>query len=130
MDQLEKLGKKRTLLIALAILLISIHTIYYYHVIRPGFDVQKFITQIIRFTLTIGLLVMIYKGKHWAKVLGLILFTLGVLGAIIGLCIGPLMTVNTLPLVVMILVYAMAIYHFGFSKSFKAFSTYQNKRRG
>ena len=130
MTQLEKIGKRRTLLIALSVLLISIHTIYYYHIIRPEFDVQKFTTQIIRFTLTIGLLVMIYKGKHWAKVIGLILFTLGVLGAIIGLCMGPLMTVNKLPLIVMIFVYAMAIYHFGFSKSFKAFSTYQNERRG
>jgi hypothetical protein len=56
----------------------------------------------------------------------LILFSLALLGALIGL--GTLDTpfMNKIPLIVMIFVYSMAIYHFGFAKSFKEFFKFQN----
>jgi hypothetical protein len=126
MNELTKIGKKRTILISISILLVSIHTIYFYHSVRPEIELKKLIQQLIRFSLTIGLLIMVYKGKNWAKIVSLILFSLALLGALIGL--GTLDTpfMNKIPLIVMIFVYSMAIYHFGFAKSFKEFFKFQN----
>ena len=126
MNELTKIGKKRTILISISILLVSIHTIYFYHSVRPEIESKKLIQQIIRFSLTIGLLIMVYKGKNWAKIVSIILFSLALLGALVGL--GTLDTpfINKIPLLVMIFVYSMAIYHFGFAKSFKEFFKFQN----
>jgi hypothetical protein len=126
MNELTKIGKKRTILISISILLVSIHTIYFYHSVRPEIESKKLIQQIIRFSLTIGLLIMVYKGKNWAKIVSIILFSLALLGALVGL--GTLDTpfMNKIPLLVMIFVYSMAIYHFGFAKSFKEFFKFQN----
>lgn len=126
MNELAKIGKKRTILISISILLVSIHTIYFYHSVRPEIESKKLIQQIIRFSLTIGLLIVVYKGKNWAKIVSIILFSLALLGALVGL--GTLDTpfINKVPLLVMIFVYSMAIYHFGFAKSFKEFFKFQN----
>ncbi len=126
MNELTKIGKKRTILISISILLVSIHTIYFYHSVRPEIESKKLIQQLIRFSLTIGLLIMVYKGKNWAKIVSIILFSLALLGAIVGL--GTLDTpfMNKIPLLVMIFIYSMAIYHFGFAKSFKEFFKFQN----
>lgn len=126
MNELTKIGKKRTVLISISILLVSIHTIYFYHSVRPEIESKKLITQLIRFSLTIGLLIMVYKGKNWAKIVSIILFSLALLGGLIAL--GTLDTpfINKAPLLVMIFVYSMAIYHFGFAQSFKEFFKYQN----
>ncbi|MAN27666.1 MULTISPECIES: DUF4240 domain-containing protein [Mesonia] len=126
MNELAQLGKKRTILISISVLLVSIHTIYFYHSVRPEIDLKKLIQQVIRFLLTVGLLIMVYKGKNWAKILAVILFSLGLIGAIIGVGSLDSLFINKTPLLVMIFVYAMAIYHFGFSKSFKAFFKFQN----
>ncbi|WP_181256209.1 DUF4240 domain-containing protein [Aurantibacter aestuarii] len=58
--------------------------------------------------------------------MSLILFSLALLGALIGL--GTLDTpfMNKIPIIVAIFVYSMAIYHFGFAKSFKEFFKFQN----
>ncbi|RXP50974.1 DUF4240 domain-containing protein [Lutibacter sp. HS1-25] len=130
MNELTKIGKKRTILISISILLVSIHTIYFYHSVRPEIESKKLITQLIRFVLTVGLLIMVYKGKNWAKIISIVLFSLGLLGALIAL--GTLETpfINKVPLLVMIFVYSMAIYHFGFAKSFKEFFKYQNSETG
>ena len=72
MNELAKIGKKRTILISISILLVSIHTIYFYHSIRPEIDTTKLAQQIIRFSLTVGLLYLIYIGKYWAKNLAII----------------------------------------------------------
>ena len=126
MNELTKIGKKRTILISISILLVSIHTIYFYHSVRPEIESKKLIQQLIRFSLTIGLLIMVYKGKNWAKIVSIILFSLALLGALVGL--GTLDTpfMNKIPLFVMIFVYSMAIYHFGYAKSFKEFFKFQN----
>ena len=126
MNELTKIGKKRTILISISILLVSIHTIYFYHSVRPEIESKKLITQLIRFSLTVGLLIMVYKGKNWAKIISIVLFSLALLGALIAL--GTLETpfINKVPLLVMIFVYSMAIYHFGFAQSFKEFFKYQN----
>ena len=126
MNELTKIGKKRTILISISILLVSIHTIYFYHSVKPEIESKKLIQQVIRFLLTIGLLIMVYKGKNWAKIVSIILFSLSFLGALIAL--GTLETplINKVPLLVMTFVYSMAIYHFGFAQSFKEFFKYQN----
>ncbi|WP_405567166.1 DUF4240 domain-containing protein [Polaribacter sp. Asnod6-C07] len=126
MNELTKIGKKRTILISISILLVSIHTIYFYHSVKPEIESKKLIQQLIRFSLTIGLLIMVYKGKNWAKIVSIILFSLALLGALVGL--GTLDTpfMNKIPLLVMIFVYSMTIYHFGFAKSFKEFFKFQN----
>ena len=72
MNELAKKGKYRTLLVFLSILLVSIHTIYFYHSVRPEIETKKLIQQIIRFCLTTGLLYLIYIGKNWAKNLAII----------------------------------------------------------
>lgn len=128
MNELTKIGKKRTLLISISILLVSIHTIYFYHSVKLEIESKKLIQQLIRFLLTIGLLIMVYKGKKWAKTISIVLFSLALLGALIPL--GTLETsfINKIPLLVMIFVYSMAIYHFGFAKSFKEFFKYQNTK--
>lgn len=126
MNELTKLGKKKTILISISILLVSIHTIYFYHALRPEIETKKLIQQIVRFLLTIGLLVMVYKGKNWAKIVSLILFTLALLGALVSFGTLEAPFLNKIPLIIMIIVYSIAIYHFGFDKSFKEFFNYQN----
>lgn len=126
MNELTKLGKKRTILISISILLVSIHTIYFYHSVRPEIESKKLIQQIIRFSLTVGLLIMVYKGKNWAKIVSIILFSLALLGALVGLATLDTPFINKTPLLVMVFVYSMAIYHFGFAKSFKEFFKFQN----
>ncbi len=121
MNQLENTGKKRTILISISILLVSIHTIYFYHSIRPDLETKKLGQQIIRFFLTAGVLFAVYKGKNWAKIILLILLSIAVVGAIVAAVTLEQSIINKVPLFVMIFVYSMAIYHFSISKSFKAF---------
>ncbi|UGS20684.1 hypothetical protein [Flavobacterium cyclinae] len=125
MNELAKKGKYRTLLVFLSILLVSIHTIYFYHSVRPEIETKKLIQQIIRFCLTIGILYFIYIGKNWAKNLSIILFILATIGAIYGLLNFETPLIIKSPFIVMILVYSIAIYHLQFSKSFKEFIKFQ-----
>ena len=126
MNDLAKLGKTRTILILISILLVSIHTIYFYHSIRPEIETKKLIQQIIRFILTIGLLYFVYVGKKWAKIISIILFSIGAIGAIIGIFSISQPIILKIPLFVMSFIYLVAIYHFQFSNSFKEFTDYQN----
>lgn len=127
MNELIKTGKKRTILISASVLLVSIHTIFFYHAGRPEIEVNKLLQQGIRFLLTVGLLIAAYQGKTWAKSIAAVLFALAIVAALIGLAKieGPMM--NKTPIFVMVFVYSMAVYHFGFSKSYRAFFDYQNK---
>ncbi len=127
MNHLEKAGKIRTILISISILMVSLHTIYIYNSVIPEIEPKKIIQQIVRFLLTIGLLLMIYKGKSWARIIAIILFALGILGAIRGLTTIKQSILLKSPFIVMLLVYTVAIYHFWLSKSFKAFFNYQNR---
>ena len=129
MNELIKLGKKRTILISISILLVSIHTIYFYHSIRPEIESKKLIQQIVRFSFTFGLLIMVYKGKNWAKIVSIVLFSLALLVALFGLLTLEILLINKVPLLVMIFVYSMVIYHFGFAHSFKEFFKYQNSKK-
>jgi hypothetical protein len=123
MDQLflSQQGKKRTILISISILLLSIYTIYAYHAVRPQIEFGKLTQQGIRFLLTLGLLYALYIGKDWAINLMTILFSIAILMSILGLINIDRSLIIKSPLLVMIFVYAMAIYHFKFSLSYKAF---------
>ena len=122
MTELIKTGKRRTILISISVLLVSLHTIYFYHAVRPEIDTKKLTQQIVRFLLTAGLLIAVFKGKKWAKIVSIVLFSLAILGAMAAMvAIESGSFVNKIPLLVMIFVYTVAVYHFGFSKSFKAF---------
>ena len=131
MNELIRTGRKRTILISISILLVSIHTIYFYHVIRPEIETKKLTQQLIRFALTVGLLYAVYRGKKWAINISIVLFSLALLAAILGIVTidGPIS--NKIPMLVMIFVYSMAIYHFGFAENFKAYyqSLQGNKRK-
>ncbi len=127
MNQLQKKGRIQTVLISISILLVSLHTIFYYNSILPEVTTQKIAQQIVRFVLTIFLLIMIYKGKNWARVIFLILFSIGVLGAMWGLFFVEQDIITKIPFIVMAIVYSISIYHFGISKSFRAFASFQNK---
>ncbi|MBF6640839.1 DUF4240 domain-containing protein [Flavobacterium sp. J49] len=126
MNVLAEIGKKNTILISISIVLVSIHTIYFYHSVRPEIETEKLIQQLVRLLLTIGLLIAVYKGKNWARILSIVLFSIALLGALIGLGTFATPFINKIPLLVMIFVYSMAIYHFGFAKSFKEFFEHQN----
>lgn len=85
MDELIRIGKKRTILISISILLVSIHTIYLNQSSLPDFDSKRLLQQLIRFLLTIGLLFMVYKGKEWARNLSMILFSLALIVALFSI---------------------------------------------
>lgn len=129
MNELAKKGKYRTLLVFLSILLVSIHTIYFYHSVRPEIETKKLIQQIIRFCLTVGLLYLIYIGKNWAKNLAILLFILAIIGAIYGVLNFETPIIIKSPFIVIIIVYSFAIYHLQFSKSFKEFITFHQNQK-
>lgn len=129
MTNLAQIGRRRTLQISASILIINLVTIYIYHSSVPGVHTTKTITQIVRLLLTIGLLYSIYLGKKWAKILRLILFGIAAISAYIFILTSHLTIIKEVPFYVMIFIYSDAVFHFGFSKSFKAFEQYQNKIR-
>ena len=126
MNELAQLGKRRTILISISILLVSIHTIYFYQSALPEINSSKLVQQGVRFLLTVILLIFVFQAKQWARIIAIVLFSLALLGAVIGLVSidGPF--VNKIPVLVMIFVYTMAIHHLGFSSSYKAYFQYKN----
>lgn len=126
MDNLILIGKKRTIILCIALLIISAYTIVSYHIIALEINLNKLFLQILRFALTTSLLLFVYKGKRWAMYLLLILLSLSLVGIIVSLSITDIPILNYLPLFIMAIVYTISIFHFGFSKSFKAFFEYKN----
>ena len=129
MSELIKKGKRRTILISISILLISVHTIYIYHKVQPEIDPKKLTQQIIRFILTLGLLYLIYIGKNWAKNIAIVLFTFGIVFSGYNLCTLKMPLMGKILILEMILIYALAVYHFLLSNSFAAFQEYQNNKK-
>ncbi|MEL6651362.1 MAG: hypothetical protein AAFQ87_11210 [Bacteroidota bacterium] len=131
MDSQIRKGRSHTIFISISVLLVSLHTIYLYQSVLPEVDDGKLVQQIFRFALTAFLLFMAYRGKNWARILMVVLFSLGVLTVIGSLFIIQQDSLLAyLPLAVMLIVYSMAIYHFGVSKNFKAFAEYQDAMYG
>ena len=129
MNELAKIGKKNTILISISIILVSLFTIYSYNRNVPFVETKKIIQQAIRFILTIVLLYFLYLGREWARKTILVLFTLAILFAIVSLLSINATFLAKTPLFVMIFVYSTALYHFGFSKSYKEYvKTINNKQ--
>ncbi|GAL84288.1 hypothetical protein Krodi_0658 [Sporocytophaga myxococcoides] len=128
MNQLAKTGRIRTILISISILMVSLHTIYNYNSVFLYIEAKKAGQQIVRFVLTIGILIMVYKGKNWARIALLVLFSVADLLALISLFTIENDILLKTPIIVMIIVYSTAIYHLGFSKSFKAFALHQKTK--
>lgn len=129
MTPLQQRGRKRTLAVIISILLVSLYSIYIYQSVVPGFKLSKLISQIIRFLLTCGLMYLVFIGKKWARTVSLILFSLAVIMAVSFIFSSNFSPLQEIPLYVMIFVYADAIYHFGFSDSYKAFAEYQRSKK-
>ena len=129
MNTLIQTGKSRTILLSISILLISIHTIYFYHASQPEIETKKIVQQVIRFSLTVGLLIMLYMGKNWAKQVSIFLFSLSVIGGLIAMfSIETKSFFVKSPLLVMVVVFSLALYHFGVSKAYRAFAEFQNEK--
>ena len=124
-NSLEKLGRKGTILISISIVLVSLHTIYLYHAVFPDAETKKAVQQLIRFLLTMWLLILIYKGTNWARIVTIILSSVAVIGSLISVFTLEQELLLKIPLLVMAFVYLMTIYFLGFSKSYKAFAIYQ-----
>lgn len=123
MNPIQKKGQKQTIQVSISILLVSVNTIYSY-ISKLGTD--RILEQGIRFVLTVALLVVLYKGKKWARVVALFLFGIAIFRAIGGLFIVEADLLAKVPVIVMITVYSVAIYHFGASDYYMAFARYQN----
>lgn len=123
MNPIQKKGQKQTIQVSISILLVSVNTIYSY-ISKLGTD--RILEQGIRFILTVALLVVLYKGKKWARVVALFLFGIAIFRAIGGLFILEADLLAKVPVIVMIVVYSVAIYHFGASDYYMAFARYQN----
>lgn len=130
LNSLEKLGKKRTILISISIIIISLHTIYYYNSVMAEIETKKIIQQSIRFLLTVWILILIYQGKNWARIIMVVLAVVAVAGSVFSLIVIDQPIILKTPFLVMTIIYSMAIYFFGFSKSYKAFAKYQRMKDG
>ncbi|MBN9337570.1 MAG: hypothetical protein J0I88_06950 [Chryseobacterium sp.] len=128
MDKIIKIGRDRTILISISILLFSIFSIYFEQSAKIDIDIKKLIRQIIRFILTVGLLYLVYIGKNWARILALTLFVFSIILSIAGILFIEVDLASKTPLFVVVIIYSLAIYHLAFSKSFKAFYNYQRQQ--
>lgn len=134
---LINIGKKRTILISIAILAISLYLIaFFMYLISKNdlfytFLIRDIILQILVFISLIMLLIFVLKGKKWAcNTLIIFLFIKAYFSleyiAYIEAVKPNTHTLNTTYLSIQIIIYSTAIIHFGFSKSFIAFSKYKN----
>ncbi len=128
MNDLIQKGKVRTILISLSILLISVHTIYSFQSALPVLDSGKLIQQGIRFLLTFVLLLLVYRGAVWARIVTIIFLGIAIIGSLYAIVTLQGSIVFKIPSIVMVMVYSIAFYHFLFSASFKAFFKEQNQR--
>lgn len=128
MNELEKIGRRRTVLISLSILFVSLHTMYLYHVSKPEIDTQKLTQQIIRFCLTVVLLFFAYRAQKWAAWVLSFLFVVGLVTAIGSLLNIQANLILKIPILVMVCVYGVSVYHFMLSKSYSAFCYYQRQK--
>lgn len=128
MTELILKGKIRTILISISILLISAHTIYSFQSALPALDSGKLTQQGIRFLLTLVLLLLVYRGAIWARIVTIIFLGIAIIGSLYAIFTLQGSIVFRIPSIVMVTVYSIAFYHFTFSAPFKAFFTFQNQR--
>jgi len=128
MNELETKGKIQTLRVFASVLLSSLFILVTYQIALGEIDEKKLIQQLIRFGLTVLLMVFIFKGKEWAKNIFTFLFVLGILNGL-----WFLFKIYTLegkiPIIFLIIIYSIAIHHLNFSESFKAYFKHLKKNQ-
>ena len=122
MNPLIKQGQRQTRAVFVSLLLISLYIIVYYQLYMP-YDLKKLFQQIIRFGLTGFLIYFILQGKNWARLTLGILLILGTLLGLVSLLL-PVPLIYKVPLIVMTIIDSVGVYHFFFSKAFKAYFNY------
>lgn len=127
MTELAHKGKIMTIRVFASMLLISIYTIVTYNIVVPNVETTKLIQQIVRFSFTVLIMYFVFQGKNWAKNLMSILCGLAIIGGLIAI-VSPINFVQKIPLIVMILIYSFALYHFNYSPSFKEYFNYLIKQ--
>ncbi len=121
-DQEHARGSNRkTLLVSLSVALVSIANVIVYHRTMPEVDASKITQQAVRFVLTVVLLVAAYKGKAWASTAIVLLFAIGLLAGVAALLALNASLLARIPLLVMVLVFAVAVHHYGWSDDYKRF---------
>ncbi|MGV3610073.1 MAG: hypothetical protein ACO1N0_03925 [Fluviicola sp.] len=123
MNPLIRQGQRQTTGIFVSLLLMEIYIIIFYQLYMPGDGGKKLFQQIVRFGMTGFLIYFILQGKNWARITMGILLILAVFLGLISLLL-PVPIVYKIPLMVMIIIYCIGIYHFFFSKAFKAYFNY------
>ena len=124
MDELVQDGKGKFKAVALTLLGMSLYVIISYHVVNEMVDQGRLVKQVVRFGLEILLLILIYRGVRWARLLFSFLLGIGVIGFGVLLFMGGMNT-DFVSLILMIVIYSNAIYAFNFSPSVAAFMKYQ-----
>ncbi|MXN92629.1 hypothetical protein GR160_15475 [Flavobacterium sp. Sd200] len=122
------LGRNFTIRIFASVLLISIYTIVTYQLLLEHTDTKKLVQQIIRFGLTILLMYFVFKGKKWAVNVITVLFSLSIF--ISAISIFSVAWPGHIPLLVMIAIYSIAVYHLNYSENFKTYFTYLQDKNG
>lgn len=129
MNEIAQQGQVILLVLFVLLLLLSFVTSYlrYIH-LELGFPMKERVKIGVRTALTIVLMYFVYQAIPWLITLYTVLLVLGLLIAIVSLPIavkaGRIMTAL---FVVMVAVYAYAIYFFHYSEAFKAFAAYQQQ---
>lgn len=127
MNELVQQGKKSTLIISIGVLIASLSNVYLYHLFNPEVGVFTIIWQVIQLLFMLSVLAEAFKGKRWAKIVVMILCFLSAFGSLwTGFTLESSILLK-LPFLTFVIIYGMAFFHFGFSKSYKAFSEF-NKR--
>ena len=127
MTELVKQGKQRTINISVGVLIVSLLSIVMHHMSTEDVGLVKMISEGIRFALTAALLKEAFRGKRWARVILMIVCLIATVSSIGTFFSSEADFINKLPFLIMAIVYAVAFYHFGFSKPFKAFYEHQNR---
>jgi hypothetical protein len=128
MNELAKKGKIATIRIFASVVLVSIYTIVTYNILIDNVETKKIVQQVIRLCLTILLMYLVFRGKKWAVVVFTILFSIAALTAFVSL-FRDISFAGKIPLTVMAIIYALAVCHLNFSKTFKEYFNYLSTRR-
>ncbi len=127
MNELAKEGKQRTATLCIGILIFIVYGIIYQNMVSTDIGLITKIFQGIKLLLMLGLLAEVYKGKKWARILTVIVSIIGVFGSVSGYVFLDGSLIDKLPFLITAGLYLVAIYHFGFAKSYKAYCTHQNR---
>ena len=102
MQPQREVGRRLVLAVIVATLTMSVLVIVTFNAVQ---DPQRLPQQIVRFFLTVGLCVFLYRGANWARWVAGILFAMAGLGSLLGGVAALTTSMAGLGLLVMGLVY-------------------------